>query len=574
MDVILRKLVSDLLATVDMTLVAGTLVRPGEKLSLSLNVTQADFDGLTNAVVPFSVELTSPLSLTNVLMSPKPKLDVDVGQVNLTDATSSIGSVDLTVPISLDLVGKEASPPVGESDLHLTMQEVELPRPVSERAVDVDPNASVENALGYLVPQSVGSTGLPAYGLGQNVKGLIARVKGAIALAEKVTGTLAATLVQTAAGTITGKLTQLTKGTLELVQAPTTVGADVSKIAGNLVRDLATTRPVVTVSWEVLDEDGSDLFAPGKNLCAVKGDRQGLIDVALPVLAFLPEFVDYVDDKEPFATRNVCCSIEVTIGSTKIPKRLEPVPIKVPKVPLPSVLIMTRDPIVRGGDGKPQGSGGGVMVATPKQPEMNDVAKIRDLLVNGPTALRALIDTVKNTVSPGVKNTVSPGDFSLPAGYIGYLDGMLRVLDTVGHFLDDAVHGGDMVFVQENEVADLFNVGYWRTHRLRDYPWVMWSWHPFEDCLSSLTFIGLPGSEVRCYVAKGAGSVERHGAFGVRLGSLVPCAVISNLDTSGRPEMPVLELPQLDAEIVPRWLPENSPNKMFENQISSFRFSF
>lgn len=567
MSALFLKVAKAILDQIDIDPPSVSRVLPGNQLKLALNLGQDEINFLNGDVLPFSLDVSSPLRLTELLFSPLPRLDLDLGSLKLTDVTTSMGEADLTIPeVHLDL-SRSSPGQAGEVEFEVVSQDVEFPPPVNVRAADLDTGEAVTNALPYLVPRSVDSTGtIPVFGLNQNVKGVIAKAKGAVKGLQRVSGSVTGSLVQKVAGVISGTLQHQAKGALSLTAVPDTVSAKTSTITGELKRNVLPGNPLVRVKWEVLDENGNDLLGDPAR-CAVNGPVQGLLSDAvppLPLLAFLPEFVDYQSGgAEAVSELRIWCTVSVEPPPPLQVKprtaKLGPVTIQVPKVSLPSVLVMTPAPVLRGPDNVPLDPYR-VLVAVPKSSTLDSPESILELLLAEPLGLQAVTRNLASFLrTPGF---VLPDPLRV---HLGYLDRVLEAIDRVIELLNVDVHRGRIAFVREDKVADLFNVGYWVFEFLRA------TWFFFEDIMGSLILVGPPGRGVGCYVAKGAGEVERLGAFRVLL-HVVPCAIIPTLDTGGNPTVPPALAGPTDAEVVVDWQPERSPTRSFHNSLSSYRF--
>ena len=236
----------------------------------------------------------------------RPKLSPGVDALILPEQTLARINVDTLIRqllSNLELeVNLNRATDAPKANLDVVFKAVEFPKPVETLPGQIDFTKAASNELPYTIPTSV-SSGIPFLAMHQKVQGLLGRIQGALPQAGKVTLSLA-------------KLQE----PLEELEVKG-LGFD----------------PEITLTWEIQDQNGnaadSKLFLLEGTKLSVSGKKPS--ELLPPVFTFLPEFGD-VTGEEP-ARYFLSCNVKIA----GIDRTVGPVPIEVPKLPVPTILVMT-----------------------------------------------------------------------------------------------------------------------------------------------------------------------------------------------------------------------------------------
>ncbi len=321
------------------------------------------------------------------------------------------------------------------------------------------------------------------------------------------TGTIKGTIPQDPAnpGSITGSIEQAQEelGGIRLPSLKQKVNEILGVIEGSLVRSLLGSI-TYTVNWRVEDQNGRPLKTQDEPSpeCVINGSRTD--PEVGPTVALLPEFVEYVRDATNlFTRRRIFCDLTVSVEVPGIAQPITlatevgPLEVPIPKVPVPSLLVMTEH------EAGETNFPGGVLIGLPSGSEIETLPEIGGALDD---VIRVVDLVIGHAPSPaitgrfqGLKNAVS----------------RLNVLVTTGR------PGG----IKADIVDDLWWVeipGRWPAN--------------FENTLSALFLFGPPGRRVACHVKKFLW--EAQGVFLVTLGPFAWAIVERFSDTEDTPSGP------------------------------------
>lgn len=275
--------------------------------------------------------------------------------------------------------------------------------------------------------------------------------------------------------------------------------------------------PQVQVSWRVTDAVGNDLIASGDAVAP-----SGLGNRSLEVL-FVPEFVELTTTlTDPgFSVRRISAEVRLSAGGTTVgPRTLGPVEIRVPRVPLPTLLTMCVH--------KPYH--GPTLILVPGNSALPDLGGLTGRV----QALQALLNPIRT--------------LARLAALIGGLDLLKRVLDQEPH-----VH-----FRKTDAIGNL-----------NDITLVQRAWYQndteAEDELSSMFLITARDRGVECFNARKFSDGE--GKFTLRAGTLF-CAGIRDLHHKRPVSEPAGTEIQINKEPPGGWF---NPDR-FGDELSSMRF--
>lgn len=517
-----------------------------EPLQLSLNYGANAFDALASPR-EFVVNLTK-VDLPGLDVSRV--LNLDLGALGF-DSVGTPGALTLNVG-TIDLQDDQGNPGGLKVDRGTSTFDTDVVLKDSEfdtaelLASDVDLQTPAANALPYLVPNTSGILGLNT----KAAKGVLGRMKGKLeqkagslgAVAGRLgqavdnLGSIAGALKQTPnnPGTITlPSLRQKKDGNGELVPLGTIVG----KLGEGLEES-----PVVQVEWRIRDNQGQPI--PHKTV--VKGDLAGELGKAIPLVALIPDFVEFKGaDLDLVSVRQISCQITVTVPGfdSPPPTLLGPFEIRVPQIQVPTVMVMGRHAI---GDGKPKDFPDDALIAVPKASVLAAKAELAGPLNKAKLALEL------------VRNTLTTAQLGIP----DQLEGLLKAVNHVVSF----TNLDRFAFEKADKVTDLFWVGW------TEWGFLSLTYYPFEDTRSSLVMIGPPGRAARCHTMKNLW--ERHGVFQVTLGpeAFVVVDDFSKTVNTEPNSMPgPSAVPAGSLEVV-TGDPRLSPKGSFENELSSYQF--
>lgn len=463
-------------------------VNAGDQVHLGLKPGLEAFDFLTQPPKLFDIELND-ITLDNI--------GVELTDISLAPSGQP-GQERLE--LTLDANNLPGSPP-GVTDLRLVSKSVEfspLNPPTGTTASNIDTNEAALRALPHIIHNSALTPTLST-----NVKGLLSRLTGTVRQVEKLSGGITGSI----AGHITGRITGTIRNLKGSVKAP----------------KLLDSPPAVTVEWTVEDGSGKKLT---ENTDFVLLDNTTLTSPA-PSVMFLPVFTELSAGVDLIARRRIFCKVKVTVGENEKEHLLGPVDILMPKIQLPTILVMADNVIT------PGGNPGAVLVAVPSQ-SLLTLDQLSDKL----RAVEAVLNRLK--------------DISQFAGFDDTVTELKLIIELIAN-----PNIRTPSFLKEDGVMDLWYV-------MREPGgFLNLSYKSWEDCITGLIMIGPPGRAARFYNAKDFW--ERLGAFEIVLG-LKAVARISDLT----PSTPTCEPMGVGGCIFrQRWDP---PPSSFSNIISSYQF--
>ena len=454
--------------------------------------------------------LTLPgLNAFDLLFDPPTLFDIELNNITLDNIAIDLTDINLgplgapgeeRLQLTLDADNAPGSVP-GTTDLELVSKAVEfnpLSPPTGTTATDIDTNEASLHALPHLIPNASGLLTLSTA-----VKGLLSRITGTVTQVEKFSGGITGNVGGHIRGRLTGTISNL-KGS---VKAP----------------QLLPSAPVPEVEWYVEDGNGKLL---AENIDFVVLNSTKLTDPA-PSLTFLPVFAELSTGVDLISRRRIFCKVKVTVGSDTKERLLGPADILVPKIQLPTILVMTEHSVT--GKGYP----GAVLVAVPSQSLLQ-----LDQLTNKLQEVHVVLDRLQ-TVSHVI-------------GFGETIAQINRIIELIGNPSIRIPR-----FVKADGVMDL-----WYVMRMPG-GFLNLGYESWEDCISSLIMIGPPGRAARFYNAKNFW--ERRGAFEIVLGRKA-VGFIDTLDAS----VPICEpAPPDGCTFSHRWDP---PPSSFNDIISSYQF--
>jgi hypothetical protein len=463
-------------------------VNVGDRVDLVLNPGLNAFELLSQPPTLFDIELNN-ITLNNIAID---LTDINLGPVGAPGQER--------LQLTLDANNVSGSVP-GTTELDLVSKVVEfnpLNPPTGTTATDIDTNEASLRALPHLVPNANGILILSTA-----VKGLLSRIVGTVRQVENFTGGITGNVGGHIKGTITGTINNL-RGT---VKAP----------------QLLPSAPVPVVEWYVEDGNGRRL---AENVDFVMLDGTGLTNPA-PSLTFLPVFAELSLGLDLTSRRRIFCRVTVTVGSESKERLLGPVDILLPKIQLPTVLVMTEHSVT--GRGYP----GAVLVAVPSQ-SLLELDRLTEKLQEVQVVLTRL------------------QALSQMIGFGETIEQITRIIDLIGNPSIRIPR-----FVKADGVMDL-----WYVMRMPG-GFLGFGYESWEDCISSLIMIGPPGRTARFYNAKNFW--ERRGAFEIVLGR----KAVGHIDTLDARDPTCKPDPPDGCTFSHRWDP---PPSSFNDIISSYQF--
>ena len=403
------------------------------------------------------------LNAFDVLSNPPKLFDIALDNITLDDIAIDLSDIRLgpvgapgeeKFQLTLDADNLAGSTP-GATDLAVVSNLVELDpqsSPVGTTAADLDTNEASLRALPHLVPNA---SGVPI--LSTAVKGLLSRITGTVRQVEKFRGGITGSVAGHVRGTIRGTIRNL-RGS---VTAP----------------QLLPSPPNVTLEWYIEDGNGKRL-TPNTDFVLLNNTQ---LTNPAPSLMFLPVFAELSTGVDLIAHRRIFCKVTVTVGADKEERLLGPVNIRLPKIQLPTVLVMTEHAVT--GVGFP----GGVLVAVPAHSLLQ-----LDQLTNKLQEVQVVLDRLQ-TVSQVI-------------GFADTVEQINRIIGLIGNPRIRIPR-----FLKADQVRDL-----WYVMRTPG-GFLGFGYESWEDCISSIVMIGPPGRAARFHVAKDL--FERRGAFEIILGA-------------------------------------------------------
>ena len=546
--------VHDLLKSLELvTSPSGGRVEAGTVIKLTLDPPVELFQSLVGEQLLQSLKIDLKDIAFDRFNTVAAEVPLDIGTV-ATELAVNLGQLRPVLDLTLGTVmtsGEVFSEGLPSTvELDATQKEVEFGTPFNEPRL-------AENKMPYLVPQPIGDpTITPLYLLGEKVRGFLGRLVGTFTPGQGKAATLAGTLTHKAAdgttpepGCISGTIDSIAPG--EITGAITHHDAAGTAAPGHISLPdihialpttgqlLATVKATVMknvevdVQWRVEGPFGP--LTPGRDYLLAHTDdpARGLV----PVIAFLPEPAESTrsNDLLPVTERRLYCTVTVsgTLPSDepaeKMSRELGPVTFFVPKVPIPSVLVLTENAI------SDDGSPGMVLVGVPEASSIDGVGFVEIAL----DPLRRVIENFRHA------SAIFGG--GLFAATAAALDRAVKLISS-----------GHVAFSPRDIVLDLRNI----RHPLsgRDY----------NDLLSGCVLIGPPGRSVQLHVFEGGW--YRGGVLRITLGELEPAAIIRNLAS------PAVDRPggvYVDSYLTvehPATDGEGSPRGTFNDCLTSFQF--
>lgn len=464
-------------------------VNAGDRVDLGLSPGLNAFDVLSQAPKLFDIELNN-ITLDDIA--------VDLTDINLAPLGAQPGQEKLQ--LTLDANNSPGSTP-GATDLEVVSKAVEfnpLSPPTGTTATDIDTSESSLHALPHLIPNASG-----VLLLSTAVKGLLSRITGTVRQVEKLTGGITGSIGGHINGTITGTIENLTAS----VKAP----------------KLLPSPPEITVEWYIEDGNGKRLT---ENTDFVMQGNTTLTNAAASVM-FLPVFAELSAGVDLISRRRIFCKVKVKVGSDETDRLLGPVDILLPKVQLPTVLVMTEH--AQGEPGYP----GAVLVAVPSQSLLE-----LDQLTGKLLEVQVVLDRIQQL-----------------SQLTGFGDTIAQINQVIGLIGNPTIRVP--TFLKQDQVMDLWYV-------MREPGGFLgFGYKSWEDCIRSLMMIGPPGRVARFYNAKNFW--ERLGAFEIVLGAKA-VALIKTLDKS-TPDCEPTGTGGCTLNL--RWSP---PPSSFKDVLSSYQF--
>jgi hypothetical protein len=242
---------------------------------------------------------------------------------------------------------------------------------------------------------------------------------------------------------------------------------------------------------------------------------------------FLPVFAELSAGVDLISRRRIFCKVTVNLGSDTTDRLLGPVDILLPKVQLPTVLVMTEHAV--GGAGYP----GAVLVAVPSQSLLT-----LDQLTDKLRQVQVVLDRIQNL-----------------SQLAGFGDTIAQINEIIGLVGNPTIR--IPTFVKQDQIMDLWYV-------MREPAGFLgFGYKSWEDCISSLMMIGPPGRVARFYNAKNFW--ERLGAFEIVLGAKA-VGFIKTLDKAALECEPT---GSGGCTLNQRWSP---PPSSFNEVLSSYQF--
>jgi hypothetical protein len=420
-------------------------VNPGDRVDLGLSPGLDAFNVLSQPLKLFDIELND-ITLDD--------LGINLTDINLAPVSSS-PPAELQLTLNADLT--DSSP--GTTDLKVVSKAVEFDEDPSTgtTAQNIDTNQASLHALPHLIPEG----GLPPVP-STDVEGLLSRVSGTVKPVERFTGDITGNVIGNIGGHITGRIT----GTIKNLKG---------SVTGPKLLETPLSRP--DVEWYVEDENGKRLEEHVDFLMLNKT----LADPS-PSVLFMPVFTELSAGVDLISRRRIFCKVTVKVsGEPDVVRLLGPVDILLPKIQLPTVLVMNEHAVT--GVGYP----GAVLIAVPSQ----SLLKL-DQLTEKLQAVKVVLARLQ-TVAQFV-------------GFVDTIEQIDRIIGLIGNPSSRAP-----TFVVRDQVMDLWYV-------MREPGGFLGiGYKSWEDCISSLIMIGPPGRTARFH--NGKNLWERAGAFEIILGA-------------------------------------------------------
>ena len=465
----------------------------------SLNV--ASLPPQVNAGDRVDLKLSPGLNAFEFLSQPPKLFDIELNNITLDDIKIDLTDINLAPAGQLTLDANNSGSAPGTTDLQVVSKAVELALlnpPTGTKATDIDTDEASLRALPHLIPNSAGAPILSTA-----VKGLLSRITGTVRQVEKLTGGITGNV----GGHIKGGITGTIKNLRGSVKAP----------------KLLDSPPVVTVEWFIEDGNGKRLT---ENAEFVMLSDTTLTNPA-PALMFLPVFAELSAGVDLISRRRIFCKVIVTVGSDKEERLLGPVDILLPKIQLPTVLVMTEHAVT--GVGFP----GAVLVAVPAQSLLT-----LDQLTDKLREVEVVLSRIQT--------------LSQLTGFGDTITQINRIIGLVGNPSIRIPR-----FVKQDGIMDL-----WYVMRMPG-GFLGIGYESWEDCISSLVMIGPPGRAARFYVAKNFW--ERRGAFEIVLGA----KAVGHIDELNASTPTCEPTGPGGCTFSQRWDP---PPSTFRDVISSYQF--
>lgn len=214
-------------------------------------------------------------------------------QTFVPDTTRVLSAVDAATQALLTTTS--------QADLAAVSKAVEFAAPPELQAANINASQTAQNALPYLVP---------------NTLTLSPKVQGHLS---HVAGTLNGNVQNPLAG-LTGALTSKLGGLIT------------GSIVGNITKAVLNARPVITLTWHVRDKNGAELTA-GTDFI------QWGTDIA-PILTFLPVFTEFTGLPGSTVERVISCDVKVKCSNPvfEIQKQVGPLTIQIPELQIPTMV--------------------------------------------------------------------------------------------------------------------------------------------------------------------------------------------------------------------------------------------
>lgn len=478
---------------------------PSAVLDILNSLEVASLPAQVNAGDRLDLRLSPGLNAFDLLAEAPELFDIELNDITLDDVGIELDDINLTpagLALELDAINL---PGAGETEARLVLKSVEfepLDPPIGTRAEDVDTNEQSTHALAHAIPV-VGDLTEIGTEISEEVKGLIGKVSGTVRQVEGFSGGIT--------GAVTGSVIGRIRGTIRNLRG--------------IVKGVALldTRPEVTVTWRVEDGNGRVLAT---NSDFVMLDDTSLENAAL-ALMFLPVFAELSAGIDLISRRRIFCTVTVTVAGENESRSLGPIEILMPKIQLPTVLVMTEHAVT--GAGYP----GAVLVAVPSQSLL-----MLDQLTEKLREVQSVLSRLQTLTQV--------------IGFGETIEQINRIVELVGN---PSIRIPQ--FLKQDQVMDLWYV-------MREPGGFLGlGYKSWEDCISSFVMIGPPGRAVRFYNAKNFW--ERLGAFEIMLGAKA-VAYVDDLS----PKAPACQpTGPGGCTMTQRW---NPPPASFRDIISSFQF--
>ncbi len=377
-------------------------------------------------------------------------------------------------------------------------------------------------------------------------------VTGTIAQDPNDPGSITGTIAQDPndLGSITGSIEREVLGSIKLPSLQQKAEQALGEIQGSLVRSVLGGIDV-DVRWRIEDDARRPLRDQddANPECVIEGS---LTDPgAVPTVALLPEFVEYVGDTSDLVTtRKIYCDLTVTVEVPGVaepivlPTEVGPLEVPIPQLPVPTLLAMTEH-----ATSDAQFPDAGVLLAVPSGSHVDSITELT---------------TALNKILKVVDIVTEHAPIPIAARFEGLRDAINRFKG----------------FASSRRVRDV------KADMVDDLWWydIPNKWPAnFEDCLSALFMFGPPGRSVACHVRKNLWEAE--GVFQVTLGPFAWAIAENFADTENTPSghpgpklyRPVRREDQISQDggsmlDVVAGDPRTSPKGSFNDALSSYQF--